>query len=190
MHNLQPWSLDCFPPCGAASGCRRGWYLLPTKQACAGSSPVCPWRWTVGKRGGLSIISVVNPPFILTSLSDNLNMLLGKIASPFPKWSWWILMFLWLLIKSLRQNFMGAQRLYKVILCLGKLYMLRMTEEISNKNVQVESQGVKDWILSICCGSFGHWICFLQRSSWDVFPEDSVPPGSICHENAPVMVSV
>lgn len=39
---------------------------------------------------------------------------------------------------------MGAQRLYKVILCLGKLYMLRMTEEISNKNVQVESQGVKD----------------------------------------------
>lgn len=34
--------------------------------------------------------------------------------------------------------------------------MLRVKEEIFNKNIQVDNQGAKDRILRICCGSFGH----------------------------------
>lgn len=88
-----------FPVGAAASGC--GCHL----QALA-----CPHGWAVsnrwGKGGSSNLVSILCP-----SHQPQTVPALGSTASHFPKWSWWALMFLWLLIKSQRVNFMGTWRL-------------------------------------------------------------------------------
>lgn len=62
-------------------------------------------------------------------------------------------------------EFYGHAETKESFFALEKLCMLRVMEEILNKNIQVENQGAKDSILRICCGSFGHGTYFLQRPS-------------------------